>query len=49
LSIKGGKNKRELVEICNNNNIAITKTVEKSRKNGRGKQRGYYRFYGKGD
>ena len=39
LSVKG-KNKRELVEICNNNNIAITKAVEKIKEGWEGKAKG---------
>lgn len=39
LSIKG-KNKRELVDICHNNNIPITKTVEKVREGWEGKAKG---------
>ena len=38
-SIKG-KNKRELVEICINNNIAITKTVDKVKEGWEGKAKG---------
>ena len=39
LSIKG-KNKRELVEICTNHNIAIIKTVEKIKEGWEGKAKG---------
>lgn len=35
-----GKNKRELVELCQNNNIAVTKTVEKIKEGWEGKAKG---------
>jgi hypothetical protein len=47
LSIKG-KNKREFVEICTYNSIAIKKTVEKIKEGWEGKVKGLLQVLGKG-